>query len=96
MVGYKDRYEERAMPRRKVLKPVLNVEASDIISELYNTYRISRRLPDSKKYKLTRKMNMLQQMYDNYELYGEKMPEEKLDEMRGESEKLIALLRAYR
>ena len=96
MAGYKDRYEERAMPRRRVLKPVLNVEASDILDELNNTVRIVRRLPNSMKYKLRRKINMLKQMYENYELYGEEMPEEKLDEMRGEAEKLIALLRAYR
>ena len=96
MAGYKDGYIQRANPRRRELKPILNVEASDILYELNTAADTARRLPNSMKYKLGRKMNMLKQMYDNYELYDEKMPEEKLDEMRGEAEKLIALLRAYR
>jgi hypothetical protein len=88
-----DRYTKG---KRKILKPILNREASNIIYEVDAAAKSARRLPDSMKYYLGRKINGLRVTYDNYETVDREIPEEKLDEMRGEAEKLIALLRAYR
>lgn len=81
---------------RYAMEPHYNPEAERLIMRAFTHLSNAKRLPDSVEKHIRKKLRGMMREVLMYEQDEKEVPANELEEMKGEVEKIMAMLRAYR